>query len=164
MNSEEPCEKFEMTSTSIEIEKSANATNATSESIASISESDSLERVRSETIALDTEAPGSTKKFSQFLISLEQIQTFTELDQVFYLNVRVSLVPSLFFGYSIIVKYFRTHEFLFIFPNLLPFSSKSQKRSKKKSQKFEQPSLNHKKRHLKFSMTSRSSRSTKALM
>lgn len=60
MNSEEPCEKFEMTSTSIEIEKSANATNATSESIASISESDSLERVRSETIALDTEAPGST--------------------------------------------------------------------------------------------------------
>jgi hypothetical protein len=103
-------------------------------------------------------------KFSQFLISLEQIQTFTELDQVFYLNVRVSLVPSLFFGYGIIVKYFRTHEFLFIFPNLLPFSSKSQKRSKKKSQKFEQSSLNHKKRHLKFSMTSRSSRSTKALM
>ena len=103
-------------------------------------------------------------KFSQFLISLEQIQTFTELDQVFYLNVRVSLVTSFFFGYSIIVKYFRTHEFLFIFPNLLPFSSKSQKRSKKKSQKFEQSSLNHKKKHLKFSMTSRSSRSTKALM
>ncbi|CBY19704.1 unnamed protein product [Oikopleura dioica] len=66
--SDEPCEKFVMTSTSIEIEKSTNATNATSESIASITESDSLERVRSETIAFDTEAP-------------EQIQTFTELEQ-----------------------------------------------------------------------------------
>ena len=57
--SEEP-EMFEKTSTSVEIEKSANATNATSESIASITESESLERDRSEHLVLDDEAPGSS--------------------------------------------------------------------------------------------------------
>ncbi|CAG5110225.1 Oidioi.mRNA.OKI2018_I69.chr2.g4649.t1.cds [Oikopleura dioica] len=54
---QESTETVEKTSTSVEIEKSANAATATSESIASITESESLEKVRSDKLVLEDEAP-----------------------------------------------------------------------------------------------------------
>ena len=56
---QESTETMEKTSTSVEIEKNANAATATSESIASITESESLEKVRSDKLAHEDEAPGS---------------------------------------------------------------------------------------------------------